>query len=140
MSRIFWDTHLFVYLIEDAGARGDQVVRLRKRMLERGDHLFTSAPTLRELLAKPVEAGRDDLRRRYEDALSSGATILAFDRDAAVRCAAMRSDHTMALSDAIQLATAAAAGMDLFITNDDRLGTAVVPGIHFITSLARAFL
>jgi hypothetical protein len=42
--------------------------------------------------------------------------------------------------DAIQLACAAAAGVDLFITNDDRLSRKHVPEVKFITSLERAYL
>jgi predicted nucleic acid-binding protein len=40
--------------------------------------------------------------------------------------------------DAIQLACAAEAGIDLFITNDDRLSKKAVRGIHFVTSLKNA--
>ena len=40
----------------------------------------------------------------------------------------------------IQLASAATAGVDLFITNDDRLSRKHVPDVKFITSLERAYL
>lgn len=43
-------------------------------------------------------------------------------------------------TDAIQLACASVAGVDMFITNDHRLSRHVVPGIHFIQSLAVAAL
>ena len=46
MSRVFWDTNLFVYLVEDRGERAEQVAALRRRMIERGDELLTSALTL----------------------------------------------------------------------------------------------
>ena len=42
--------------------------------------------------------------------------------------------------DAIQLACAAQVGVDLFITNDDRLSRLTIPGIQFLVPLARAFL
>ena len=42
--------------------------------------------------------------------------------------------------DAIQLACAAAAGVDLFITNDDRLSRKHVADVKFIASLERAYL
>jgi predicted nucleic acid-binding protein len=42
--------------------------------------------------------------------------------------------------DAIQLACAAQVGVDLFITNDDRLSRITIPGIEFLVPLARAFL
>ena len=43
-------------------------------------------------------------------------------------------------SEPVQLACAAAAGTDLFITNDDRLSRKNVRGIHFIQSLDKATL
>ena len=54
--------------------------------------------------------------------------------------ATIRQDRSISPPDAIQLACAAAVGMDLFITNDQRLSRKVVPGIHFITSLDTAYL
>ena len=41
MSRVFWDTNLFIYLLEDFGARSEQVAHLYLRMHERGDRLVT---------------------------------------------------------------------------------------------------
>ena len=140
MSRVFWDTNLFVYLIEGTGARAESVVALRRRMIERGDELLTSALTLGELLVKPVEMGDDELRDRYVRAMDDGVTVLPFDARAALRFAAIRSDRSIRAPDAIQLACAAAGGTDLFITNDERLSRKNVPGIAFIQSLQRTFL
>ena len=140
MSRVFWDTNLFVYLVEGAGARAESVVALRRRMLGRGDELLTSTLTLGELLVKPVEVRDDELRDRYAKAMRDGVTLLAFDTPAALRFAAIRSDRSIRAPDAIQLACAAAGGTDLFITNDDRLSRKNVPGIAFIQSLDRTFL
>ena len=66
MSRVFWDTNLFVYLVEDDGERAEQVVTLRQWMIEREDELLTSALTLGEVLVKPIETGDEQLRHRYE--------------------------------------------------------------------------
>ena len=140
MSRVFWDTNLFVYLMEGKGARAESVVALRRRMIERGDELLTSALTLGELLVKPVEMGDDALRYRYLRAMEEGVTVLPFDTRAAPRFAAIRGDRSIRAPDAIQLACAAAAGTELFITNDDRLSRKNVPGIAFIQSLQRTFL
>ena len=140
MSRVFWDTNLFVYLIEGTGARAESVAALRQRMIERGDELLTSALTLGELLVKPVETGDDELRDHYARTLEESVTVLPFDAGAAPRFAAIRGDRSIRAPDAIQLACAAAAGTDLFITNDDRLSRKNVPGIAFIQSLERTFL
>jgi predicted nucleic acid-binding protein len=128
VSRIFWDTNLFIYLMEDHGELSEQVVSLRKRMIERNDDLYTSALTLGEILVKPLEARDEILSRRYEAALRQGATILSFDVEAARLYAAIRSDRTIRPPDAIQLACAAQARVDLFITNDDRLSTKTIHG------------
>ena len=140
MSRIFWDTNLFIYLIEDHGELSEQVVRLRKRMIERNDDLYTSALTVGEILVKPLEAGDEILCRRYEAAVRQGAMIVSFDVEAARLYAGIRNDRTIRPPDAIQLACAAQARVDLFITNDERLSTKSIPRIQFVSSLPRVFL
>ena len=140
MSRVFWDTNLFVYLMEGTGDRAEAVAALRRRMIERGDELLTSTLTLGELLVKPLEMGDDELQDRYVRAMDAGVTMLSFDARAALQFASIRHDRSVRAPDAIQLACAATAGTDLFITNDDRLSRKNVPGIAFIQSLQRTFL
>lgn len=140
MSLIFWDTNLFIYLLEDYQEFSERVVTLRRRMLARGDRLCTSTLTLGEVLVKPMELGNQELQQRFEALLQAGAELLPFDVAAARRYAAIRADRTIRPPDAIQLACAASAGVDLFITNDDRLSLKVIPGIQFLTSLALAHL
>lgn len=140
MSRIFWDTNLFVYLLEDKGELTEQVVALRRRMVERKDDLLTSTLTLGEILVKPFGAGDEELARRYERAINAAATVLPFDRAAATAFAGIRRDRTITPPDAIQLACASVAGVEMFITNDKRLSRKVVSGIHFIQPLTNAML
>ena len=116
-----------------------RVRQLRSRMIERGDQLLTSALTLGELLVKPREKGEAAVRD-YDMTIRQVATILPFDAASAPRYAAIRADRTIRPPDAIQLACAATAGVDLFITNDDRLSRKHVPEVKFITSLERAYL
>jgi predicted nucleic acid-binding protein len=138
VTRVFWDTNLFVYLLE-GGAFAGRVREVRSRMLERGDQLVTSALTLGELLVKPRELGASALRD-HDVTIRQIATVLPFDAACAPRYAAIRADRSIKPPDAIQLACAATAAVDLFITNDDRLSRKHVPDVKFITSLARAFL
>ena len=140
MSRIFWDTNLFIYLIEEFGDLSERVIKLRKRMVERGDELYTSALTLGEILIKPMEAGDEALARRYESGLLRGAVIISFDVEPARLYATIRKDRTIRPPDAIQLACASHARVDLFITNDERLSTKSIPRIQFVSSLQRTFL
>ena len=138
MSRVFWETNLFIYLFEGTGEPAKQVLRLRRAMLERGDQLLTSTLTLGEVLVKPVERQDDELRRKYEQAITASAQVIPFDVKAAELYARLRSDRSLRPPDAIQLACAASVGVDLFITNDSHLRSKQVPGIQFIVSLDRA--
>ncbi len=137
MSRIFWDTNLFIYLFEDREKFSTSVAELRQRMLVRGDQLLTSTVTLGEILVKPSEAGNRDLCQRYEDALLRTAVVLPFEVKAARSYGNIRGDRSIRPPDAMQLACAASAGVDLFVTNDQRLSGKNIPGIQFIVSLDR---
>jgi predicted nucleic acid-binding protein len=138
MSRVFWDTNLFIYLFEGTGALAERVRDLRRAMLERGDQQLTSTLTLGEVLVKPLERGEGKLAREYEEAITTTSVTLPLDLKAARIYAALRSDRSLRAPDAIQLACAAAAGVDLFVTNDARLQSKHVEGIQFIVSLDRA--
>lgn len=140
MSRIFWDTNLFIYLFEDYGELSARVAEVRERMLARGDQLCTSTLTLGEVLVKPVERGNVLLREKYENAISRSCALLAFDHEAARNYAQLRSDRSIRAPDAIQLACAMVAKVDLFITNDERLSGKNTPGLQFIIPLKAAYL
>jgi len=140
MSRVFWDTNLFIYLFEDYGELSKEVSGLRQRMISRGDQLFTSTLTLGEILVKPIERGDDELRRAYLQAVTVAAVMLPFDQETAEHYARIRQDRTIKAPDAIQLACAAQARIDLFITNDDHLKGKMVSGIQFIASLKGAYI
>jgi predicted nucleic acid-binding protein len=138
MSRVFWDTNLFIYLFEDYGVLSKAVAQLRLKMLDRGDQLLTSTLTLGEILVKPIERSDSELCRKYERAITTAATIIAFDVKAAKVYAGLRSERSLKAPDAVQLACAASASVDLFVTNDERLQGKHVDGIQFIVPLARA--
>ena len=137
MSRVFWDTNLFIYLFEDYGALSEGTGQLRSKMLDRGDQLLTSTLTLGEILVKPTERNDSELCRRYEHAISSAATLIAFDVKAAKVYAALRLERSLRAPDAIQLACAASADVDLFVTNDERLQGKHFDGIQYIVPLGR---
>jgi len=138
LSRVFWDTNLFIYLFEGYGRLSQQVIDLRRAMIARGDQLLTSTLTLGEILVKPLEQREEELAQKYEEAVMATALMLPFDVKAARVYATLRCDRSLRAPDAVQLASAAAASVDLFITNDARLLTKHVEGIQFIVPLDRA--
>lgn len=136
MTRVFWDTMLFIYLLQDDPVFGDRVRYLRRRSLERGDEICTSALALGELLAG---VHRDktaaDAVRVKDTILRAGVRILPFDLGASDRFGSIRAKHRTSAADTIHLACAATAGVDLFLTGDAGLVKLHVDGIKFIAGI-----
>lgn len=137
MSRIFFDTNVFIYMFEGLEPNRSRMVEIRRRMLERRDQTVTSTMTLGELLVKPTKLGQTSLIEQYDRAVRSAAQVVSFDAQVAWRFASLRATHTLRSADAIQLACAAHVGVDLFLTNDERLHALNIPGIGFITPIDR---
>ena len=136
MSRIYWDTMLFVYWMEGHPQYGRRVQEIHRKMEERGDTLCTSAFVLGELLVKPHKLKKMDLTQAIRDFFqSSEIEVLPFDMEAAELFARIRAEHNVSPTDAIHLASAAQARVELFLTNDRQLSRLNIPGVHFIASL-----
>jgi predicted nucleic acid-binding protein len=139
LTKVFLDSNILIYLFEDQGPRGARAMQIASALSARGDYLVLSTFTLAELLVKPLRAGDQVLADRYRRFVRApGVRMMQFDELAAEVFAKIRQDRGVKPPDAIQLATAAKEGCDLFITNDERLSRVVVPGIRFITSMERA--
>jgi predicted nucleic acid-binding protein len=138
MARVFWDTNLFIYLFEKNAEWSFRVIELRRRMLARGDKLLTSYLTVGEVITKPKQLNNAMLERSYLNFFSGGSVeLVGFNLDAAQRYGDIRSRERIRPADAIQLACAAAARTDLFVTNDNRLSGLVVSGVTFVTGIER---
>ena len=106
-------------------------------MLARKDELLTSAITLGEILVKPIQNGDAKAAAYYQKLIATTAVVIPFEENAAFVYARLRADRSLCPPDTIQLACAATAGTDLFITNDARLTSKQIPGIQFIVPLDR---
>lgn len=136
MSRIYWDTMLFVYMLEDHPIYAPKVDRIYRRMQERGDSLLTSSLAFGESLTGALKGGdtalAQDIRRLFG---SNEVKMLPFLPSTAEIYASIRGREKIPQPDAIHLATAAEAGTDIFFTNDKQLHGRTIPGIHFIVGL-----
>jgi predicted nucleic acid-binding protein len=138
MARVFWDTNLFIYLFEQNPDWSARVIEFRQRMVARKDELLTSYLTVGEALTKPRETGNSVLEKSYLNFfVNSPIELIAFEIEAAKRYAEIRSHERIRPADAMQLACAAAARTDLFVTNDNRLSAMTVSGITFIAGIDR---
>ena len=99
MSRIFLDSNLFIYQLEDIGPRGDRANIIFERLSSRKDTVLTSTLTLGEVLVKPIRTGNRVLEKRYRDLLREPeVSILAFDRAAGEIFARLRVRAAISLS------------------------------------------
>jgi predicted nucleic acid-binding protein len=133
MSRIFWDTMLFIYLLEGDAASKKRVRHLLQRARERGDSLHTSHLALGEVLAgaeKSLQPGKILTIRETLDEI--GFSFLPFDAGAVSPFSRLRAVQKIKVADSIHLACAASAGIDLFLTGHQQLLKLHVPGIQFI--------
>ena len=136
MSLIYWDTMLFVYWFEGHPVHAPRIRHILTRMEQRKDSLCTSSFTVGETLVGPYKKGMRDMAARMREAFRPPfVQVLPFTSDAADHYARIRAGLGVAPADAIQLACAAQAGVDVFLTNDQGLARQIVPGIQFIAGL-----
>ena len=133
MSRVFWDTMLLIYLLEGNPAYRKRADELLARSRRRADSLFTSCLALGEVMAGVEKAQKTQAAEKLQDALRGmGFTFLPFNEKAVSPFSKLRATTKLKAPDAIQLACAAAAGVDLYLTGDKQLFKLDVPGIQFI--------
>ncbi len=136
MSRVYWDTMLFIYWLEDHPEYARRVDAIHSRMKQRHDQLITGAFTFGEVLAGAYRKGSPQLADEIRSLLRNTVEeVVPFTLETADRYAHIRGTLGVAPADAIHLASAAQANTDLFLTNDKRLLGKIVPGIQFIASL-----
>ncbi len=133
MSRIFWDSMIAIYLLEDHPVFAQRVGQLFTRSLKRNDLLFTSHLALGEILAGADKSPDPRKTRAVQQTLEEmGFRYLPFDGGAVAPFVRLRAKEKLKVADAIHLACAASAGIDLFLTGDKQLLKLDVPGIQFI--------
>ncbi len=122
-GKVALDSAIFIYKIEQH-PRFSRPLRDLFDAFETG-HLeaVTSAISLLEVLVRPLRAGRKDLVEAYQKYLlqGPGMTLRGIDLPILRAAAALRASVHVRTPDALQLATALAAGCSTFLTNDRRI-------------------
>jgi uncharacterized protein len=136
MSRIYWDTMLFIYWLEDHPRYGPRVQEILQRMSRREDQLCTSSFAVGETLVGFYKRGAIDIANQVRDLFQQGTIdVVPYTLEMADLYANIRAAHGVSSADAIHLACAASAGTDLFLTNDRNLVAKIIPGIQFIAGI-----
>lgn len=136
MRRIFWDTMLHIYWLEGHAKHGNRIGHIYDTMQRRNDILCSSPIVLSEILVAPTKMQDIAAISAIESHFRSPAiSMLSFPLEAARIFADLRANQGIKSVDALHLATAAHAGVDLFLSNDNRLRSVSIPGIKFIASM-----
>jgi len=136
LTRIYWDSMLFIYLMEDHPQYASRLDTILGEMARRRHQLCTGALSLGETLVPYYRTENEKLAARVRSIIAPPQVeFLPFTPGAADRFARIRAAHNVTPADAIHLATAAEAGVRLFLTNDRRLSKLAIDGIDFIAGL-----
>ncbi len=131
MRRIFWDSMLLIYLLENHPVYKPRVRHLLEIAYERKDQLLTSCLAAGEIITGFMQKDKAEKLSLRQDLDDLGFEYLPFDQPAIDIFADLRAQKVRA-ADSIHLACAGSAGVDLFLTGDRQLLKLHVPGIHFI--------
>lgn len=136
MSLIYWDSMIFIYVIEKNPTYFPVVKTVHEAMKRRGDTLCTSIFTVGEVLVGPRKSGSQSGVDRIRNYFAGETiSILPFTFETAEQFALIRSWTGTSPSDAIHLAAAAEAHVDVFLTNDAFLLPVKIPGISMVANL-----
>lgn len=136
MSKVYWDSMVFIYLLEGHPAFLPKVQRILGQIETRGDTLTTSVFTLGEVLTGPRRVGASHEVALVKSYFASGRiAVLPFDMQMADQYSILRSSFKVTQADGIHLSAASVAGVDLFVTNDQHLWKLAIPGIRFMMDL-----
>jgi predicted nucleic acid-binding protein len=120
--KVYLDTNLFIYVLNDTPALAEPSLALLQACADRQLLGLTGDATLAELLVKPLQ--RNDaaavaaVRALLID--DGAVQLLGHDRATFERAAQLRASHGLKMLDALHLATALQAGAACFISNDQR--------------------
>ena len=121
--RVYLDTNIFIYAVEGYEPEAAFLQGLLAALEEGRFAAVTSELTLAEVLVKPFGLGREDAVAAYTELLTPSVrlTVPPVGRAILVEAARQRAALGTPMPDAIHVATALAAGCELFLTNDRRL-------------------
>ncbi|MBC8080169.1 MAG: PIN domain-containing protein [Gorillibacterium sp.] len=123
INKIALDTNMFIYVFEQHLEFGEKAKALLEQVENGVISAVASAVSLTEILVKPIREGNLNLEKQYKLLFTHfpNLSIIPIDNSIAERAAYLRGIYGLKTPDALIVASAIAAGAELFITNDLRL-------------------
>jgi predicted nucleic acid-binding protein len=119
MRRVYLDTCIVIYLIENTGMHSE---RSRDFLAANSDALLCVSPLVKmEAIVKPLRESAAELVADYEEFLAN-QQWLSINDDIVNHATSIRAAHNLKTPDALHLAIAQKHGCNELWTNDNRLG------------------
>jgi uncharacterized protein len=119
-KRVYFDTNIFIYLLEGNPTLRPQIAALKDLIESRACTIFTSDLVFTEILPPLVRSGNiktiDTLLHFLQD--THAFTLIPLSRDICIQAGVLRGQTGMKAPDALHVASAMAEGCEAFLTND----------------------
>lgn len=118
--RVYLDTGVFIYFIEEYPRYYDFCESIFKNIEEGSIEASTSTLTLLEVLVQPYRLNRDDLVIKFYSLLTTYPHLTWIELTLGISdlAAKLRAEHNLKTPDAIQMASALSVSATGFICND----------------------
>lgn len=123
VERIFLDSAPVIYFVENHPVYAPVLTEIFHR-IDNGQLLAVTSPiTLAECLVLPIRQRMAQLEADFVELIAHGNNTLfvPIGQASAREAARLRAQYNITLTDALQIASAAHAGCDAFLTNDEAL-------------------
>lgn len=124
-QRAYFDTNVFIYLIENNVEYQDTIHRLIEQLESQECEIYTSELTLAECLVRPFQDGDVQSQETYKESIKTSdfLTVKPVSKNILIEASRLRTVAKNKLPDSIHLATALAFECDIFVGNDRKLKT-----------------
>ena len=124
-QKAYFDTNVFIYLIENSPDHKDCINRLIQHLETIDCKIYTSDLTLAECLVKPFADNDISSQECYKKSIKTSGflTVKQVSRSVLIDASRLRSLAKNKLPDSIHLSTALQCGCDIFVGNDKKLKT-----------------
>lgn len=124
-ERAYFDTNVFIYLIENNVEYQDTIHRLIEQLESQECEIYTSELTLAECLVRPFQDDDVQSQETYKESIKTSdfLTVKPVSKNILIEASRLRTVAKNKLPDSIHLATALAFECDIFVGNDKKLKT-----------------
>ena len=122
-KKVYFDTNVLIYLIENHPTYRDKIIALIASLDELGCEVITSELTLAECLVKPFAENDKRSQDNYTASIKNSdfLKVKPVTKKVLIEAARLRSVYKNKLPDSIHIATALKTGCDVFVGNDKKI-------------------